>query len=52
MPTVVVTGANRGLGLEFAKQYQDEGGRLSPPAATQAKPLRFARLTYRYISST
>lgn len=25
MPTVLVTGANRGLGLEFARQYADEG---------------------------
>src|SRR5579883_1035582 len=25
MPTVLITGANRGLGLEFARQYADEG---------------------------
>lgn len=25
MPTVLVTGANRGLGLEFTRQYADEG---------------------------
>lgn len=25
MPTVVITGANRGLGLEFARQYQADG---------------------------
>ena len=25
MPKVLITGANRGLGLEFAKQYQSEG---------------------------
>ena len=25
MPTVLITGANRGLGLEFAKQYQSDG---------------------------
>ncbi len=25
MPTVLITGAGRGLGLEFAKQYADEG---------------------------
>jgi len=25
MPTVFITGANRGLGLEFAKQYKDAG---------------------------
>lgn len=28
MPTVVITGANRGLGLEFAKQYQGEGWKV------------------------
>lgn len=25
MPTVLVTGANRGIGLEFARQYKDDG---------------------------
>ena len=25
MPNVLITGANRGLGLEFAKQYSDDG---------------------------
>ena len=25
MPTVMITGANRGLGLEFARQYADDG---------------------------
>ncbi len=28
MPTVLVTGANRGLGLEFARQYAAEGWRV------------------------
>lgn len=28
MPTVVITGANRGLGLEFARQYAAEGWRV------------------------
>jgi NAD(P)-dependent dehydrogenase (short-subunit alcohol dehydrogenase family) len=28
MPTVLITGANRGLGLEFAKQYAAEGYRI------------------------
>ncbi|MBF0248927.1 MAG: SDR family NAD(P)-dependent oxidoreductase, partial [Alphaproteobacteria bacterium] len=27
MPTVLITGANRGLGLEFARQYAGEGWR-------------------------
>ena len=25
MPTVLITGANRGLGLEFARQYAADG---------------------------
>ena len=25
MPTVLITGANRGIGLEFARQYSSEG---------------------------
>lgn len=33
MPTVLITGANRGLGLEFARQYAAAGGRSSPPTA-------------------
>ena len=28
MPTVLITGANRGLGLEYARQYADEGWRV------------------------
>jgi NAD(P)-dependent dehydrogenase (short-subunit alcohol dehydrogenase family) len=28
MPTVFITGANRGLGLEFARQYSNEGWRV------------------------
>jgi NAD(P)-dependent dehydrogenase (short-subunit alcohol dehydrogenase family) len=28
MPTVLITGANRGLGLEFARQYATEGWRV------------------------
>lgn len=40
MPTVVITGANRGLGLEFAKQYQADGWKVmaccrSPETATE-----------------
>jgi len=41
MPTVLITGASRGLGLEFAKQYADDGwtvyaGCRNPESATQA----------------
>ncbi|MFL6829055.1 MAG: SDR family NAD(P)-dependent oxidoreductase, partial [Sphingomicrobium sp.] len=25
MPTVLITGANRGIGLEFARQYSKDG---------------------------
>jgi NAD(P)-dependent dehydrogenase (short-subunit alcohol dehydrogenase family) len=28
MPTVMITGANRGLGLEYARQYADDGWRV------------------------
>ena len=28
MPTVLVTGANRGLGLEFVRQYAAQGWRV------------------------
>ena len=35
MPTVFITGANRGLGLEFARQYAAEGWRI---LATCRKP--------------
>jgi len=35
MSTVMITGANRGLGLEFARQYADEGWRV---IATCRKP--------------
>ena len=28
MPTVLITGANRGLGLEYARQYADDGWRV------------------------
>ncbi len=42
MPTVLVTGANRGLGLEFARQYRAEGweviaGCRKPDAASELK---------------
>lgn len=40
MPTVLITGANRGLGLEFARQYAADGWRVlatarDPNAATE-----------------
>jgi len=44
MPTVLVTGANRGLGLEFVRQYLDDGWTAiatcrAPEAATSLKAL-------------
>lgn len=39
MPTVLITGASRGIGLEFARQYADDGWRVlaccRKPAATE-----------------
>lgn len=44
MPTVLVTGANRGIGLEFARQYKADGWRViatcrHPAAAADLKAL-------------
>ena len=35
MPTVLITGANRGLGLEFARQYRADGARVIATAAAR-----------------
>ena len=45
MPTVLITGANRGVGLEFAKQYAAEGWRVhaacrDPEKATALKAVK------------
>ncbi|MGH6933013.1 MAG: SDR family oxidoreductase [Dongiaceae bacterium] len=45
MPTVLITGASRGVGLEFARQYAAEGWRVlatcrDPAAATQLKAIK------------
>ena len=45
MPTVLITGANRGLGLEFARQYAADGWRVlgtcrKPAAATELKAIK------------
>ena len=44
MPTVFITGANRGLGLEFVRQYSDDGWMVfaacrNPDSATNLKEL-------------
>jgi NAD(P)-dependent dehydrogenase (short-subunit alcohol dehydrogenase family) len=44
MPTILVTGANRGLGLEYARQYAADGWRVlagcrDPDAATELRAL-------------
>ena len=44
MSTVLVTGANRGLGLEFARQYAADGWRViatvrDPATATDLKAI-------------
>ena len=48
-PTVLVTGANRGLGLEFAKQYAAQGYRViatarNPERSDEADVLAFMTL--------
>jgi NAD(P)-dependent dehydrogenase (short-subunit alcohol dehydrogenase family) len=45
MPTVLITGANRGIGLEFARQYAADGWRVlaacrKPAAATELKAVK------------
>jgi NAD(P)-dependent dehydrogenase (short-subunit alcohol dehydrogenase family) len=39
MPTVMITGANRGLGFEFAKQYAAGGWRVFAASAIQHPPI-------------
>src|SRR5271156_2513459 len=37
MPTVLITGAHRGLGLEFARQYAEAGWRVIATSRSLAK---------------
>ena len=39
MPTVLITGANRGLGLEFARQYKADGWEVVATARTSSPEL-------------
>jgi NAD(P)-dependent dehydrogenase (short-subunit alcohol dehydrogenase family) len=48
MPVILITGSNRGLGLEFAKQYCEAGWQVlatcrDPDGATELQALRAAR---------
>ncbi len=36
-PTVLITGSNRGIGLEFAKQYAEKGWNVIATARKQGK---------------
>ena len=38
MPTVLITGANRGLGLELARQYAANGWRVIAAALSPDAP--------------
>ena len=44
MPTVLITGANRGLGLEFARQYAKDGWRVIATARAPEKATALAAL--------
>ena len=43
MPTVLITGANRGIGLEFARQYSPTAGRSIATARESSPELERAR---------
>jgi len=44
MPSVLVTGANRGLGMEFSKQYSDDGWRVFACCRSPEKAKELNRL--------
>lgn len=46
MPSILITGANRGLGLEFAKQYSAAGWQVIAANRTPFSPKDFASLGY------
>lgn len=46
MPTVFITGANRGIGLEFARQYAAEGWEVIAANRTPFAPRDFASLGF------
>jgi NAD(P)-dependent dehydrogenase (short-subunit alcohol dehydrogenase family) len=49
MPSVLITGANRGLGLEFAKQYARDGYRVFATARKESAELRALRQSQRAL---
>jgi NAD(P)-dependent dehydrogenase (short-subunit alcohol dehydrogenase family) len=57
MSSVLITGANRGLGLEFAKQYAEAGWRVYAAARATSPELaqlaeRHAKLTFHHLELT
>ncbi len=55
MPTVLITGANRGLGLEFARQYSDDGWRVyaacrDPRGARKLQKLAAGGASFRVLA--
>ena len=45
MPTVMITGANRGLGLEYARQYSEEGWRVIATCRDPGSAMELGSLT-------
>ncbi|HKU42736.1 MAG TPA: SDR family oxidoreductase [Polyangiales bacterium] len=50
MPSILITGANRGLGLEFAKQYAEAGYRVFATAREPDRATELASLAKRHTS--
>jgi short-subunit dehydrogenase len=50
MPTVLITGANRGLGLEFCRQYADSGWNVIACCRNPAQADELSALRQRYAS--
>jgi NAD(P)-dependent dehydrogenase (short-subunit alcohol dehydrogenase family) len=50
MPTILITGANRGLGLEFCRQYADTGWNVIACCRNPAQADELSALRQRYAS--
>lgn len=50
MPSILITGANRGLGLEFAKQYAQAGYRVFATARDPAAARELSALAHEHAS--